>query len=114
MVVSILGYKLGLVSGRQRSRYALHVLQRRAVYGGHPWNYYGPSDRHQYFFFGKRRLVARRVLRGGYLLGCGARVYNNVHFPTFTRRRVPRPQLRRFRPKRAGYYPNQHQRTTQI
>jgi hypothetical protein len=112
MVVSILGYNSGpyLAANEVDTPYTFYGGE--PWYGGHPWNYYGPSIGLN-FFFGNAGWWHGGSFGGGYRWVGGARVYNSVRFRDvhtggqFRGRDYVAP------PERGGYYPNQHQRSTE-
>jgi hypothetical protein len=111
MVVSILGYNAGAYLAANEVDTPYTFYGGVPWYGGHPWNYYGPSVGIN-FFFGNVGWWHGGYLTGGYRWVGGARVYNNVRFSNvhtggqFNGRNYVAPA------SRGGYYPNQHQRTT--
>src|ERR1700722_7733919 len=77
MVVSILGYNAGpyLAANEVDTPYTFYGGV--PWYGGHPWNYYGPSIGLN-FFFGNVGWWHGAYLGGGYRRVGGGRVYTNV------------------------------------
>ncbi len=84
MVVSILGYSDG-------SQFAANEIDTPysydagvADYGGHPWDYYGPSTSLA-FFFGSAGWWHGNAFRGDYSYRGGARYYNQVNVNNIVR-----------------------------
>ncbi len=74
-------------------------------YGGHPWNYYGPSISLG-FFFGNAGWWHGNYFSGGYRWVGGARVYNNIHIRDTYQGGQFRGRDYVAPPERGGYYPN--------
>jgi hypothetical protein len=77
MIVSIIGYNAGdyLDANEVDTPYVFY--RGFPYYGGHPWNYYGPAIRLD-FFFGNVGWWHGAYFSGGYRYAGGARVYNNI------------------------------------
>ncbi len=111
MVVSILGYNAGPYLAANEIDTPYTYYSGVPWYGGHPWNYYGPSISLG-FFFGNPGWWHGAYLGGGYRWIGGARVYNNGRIREnyqggqFRGRDYVAPR------ERGGYYPSQHQRST--
>jgi hypothetical protein len=85
MVVSILGYNAGAFFAANEIDTPYQFSAGLPYYGGHPWNYYGPSVSLG-FFFGNTGWWHGEVFGGPHRFVGGARVFNNnVHVNTFYR-----------------------------
>ena len=82
MVVSILGYNAGDVFAANEIDTPYQFTSGYAYYGGHPWNYYGPSVSLG-FFFGNAGWWHGNAFIGGPSYVGGVRYYNNVHVNAF-------------------------------
>ena len=81
MVVSILGFNQGPTFAANEIDTPYLYQEGVPYYGGHPWNYYGPSISLGFFFGGNSGWWHGGSFgggRGGYHYNGGARVYNNV------------------------------------
>ena len=79
MVVSILGYNQGPDFAANEIDTPYIYQEGIPYYGGHPWNYYGPSISLGFFFGGNSGWWHGNSFGGGrYHYNGGARVYNNV------------------------------------
>ncbi|MGD0475131.1 MAG: hypothetical protein ABSB70_18220 [Candidatus Velthaea sp.] len=78
MVVSILGYNAGSYFAANEVDTPYQFSNAVPYYGGHPWDYYGPSISLS-FFFGNAGWWHGGSFNGGYRYAGGARVYNNVN-----------------------------------
>ena len=105
MVVSILGYNAGPYLAANEVDTPYTYYGGVPWYGGHPWNYYGPSISLG-FFFGSPGWWHGNYFGGGFRYVGGARVYNNVRIGSvhtggeFRGRDYVAPR------ERGGYYPN--------
>jgi len=77
MVVSILGYNAGSVFAANEIDTPYTYAAGVPYYGGHPWNYYGPSIELG-FFFGNTGWWHGEAFGGPSRFNGGARVYTNV------------------------------------
>ena len=85
MVVSILGYNAGDYFAANEVDTPYNYYNGFAYYGGHPWNYYGPSVSLG-FFFGNAGWWHGSAFIGGPRFVGGVRYYNNnVRYNTFYR-----------------------------
>jgi hypothetical protein len=78
MIVSILGYNAGGYIDANEIDTPYTYDAGVPWYGGHPWNYYGPSVSIG-FFFGGATWWHGGAFRGPYHYYGGTRVYSNVH-----------------------------------
>ncbi len=78
MIVSILGYNAGPYFDANEVDTPYTYYGGSPYYGGHPWNYYGPSISLG-FFFGNPGWWHGGYFGGGYRWNSGVRVYSNVH-----------------------------------
>jgi len=78
MVVSVLGYNAGGYFGANEIDTPYQYDDGYAYYGGHPWDYYGPSVGLGFYFGGNSGWWHGGYFRGGYSYNGGARVYNSV------------------------------------
>jgi hypothetical protein len=75
MVVSILGYNAGSYFAANQIDTPYQIYGALPYYGGHPWNYYGPSVSLG-FFFGNTGWWHGGYFRSGYRYSGGVRVYD--------------------------------------
>jgi hypothetical protein len=79
MVVSILGYNRGsFFAANEIDTPYTYADGGVPYYGGHPWNYYGPTIGLG-FFFGSPGWWHGGYFAGGYRYAGGVRIYNSVH-----------------------------------
>lgn len=78
MVVSILGYNSGTYFSANEVDTPYQFVGALPYYGGHPWNYYGPSVSLG-FFFGTGGWWHGGYFGGGYRYVGGVRIYDSVH-----------------------------------
>jgi hypothetical protein len=78
MVVSILGYNGGSFVDANEIDSPYTYESGAFYYGGHPWDYYGPSVSLG-FFFGNRGWWHGPFFHGAYHFSGGSRVYESVH-----------------------------------
>jgi hypothetical protein len=105
MVVSILGYNAGPYLAANEIDTPYTYYSGMPWYGGHPWNYYGPSISLG-FFFGNPGWWHGGYFNGGYRWVGGARVYNNVRIRDTYQGGQFRGRDYVAPPERGGYYPN--------
>jgi hypothetical protein len=84
MVVSIMGYNAGSFFAANEIDTPYTFYYGRPYYGGHPWDYYGPTVGLS-FFFGNPGWWHGGYFGGGPRFVGGVRYYNNVHVNTFYR-----------------------------
>ena len=78
MIVSVVGYNNGPFLSANEIDTPYQYDQGVPYYGGHPWDYYGPTVGLS-FFFGNAGWWHGGYFGGGYRYNGGARVYNSVH-----------------------------------
>jgi hypothetical protein len=105
MVVSILGYNAGSYFGANEVDTPYTYYSGVPYYGGHPWNYYGPSISLG-FFFGNVGWWHGDSFGGGYHYNGGARIYNNVHVNAVYRGGAYDGRTYRAPEEHGGYYPH--------
>jgi len=105
MVVSILGYNAGSYFGANEVDTPYTFYSGVPYYGGHPWNYYGPSISLG-FFFGNTGWWHGGYFGGGYRYVGGARIYNNVHVNQIYHGGAYDGRAYRAPAERGGYYPH--------
>jgi hypothetical protein len=84
MIVSIMGYNAGSFFAANEIDTPYQFSNGYAYYGGHPWNYYGPSVSLG-FFFGNLGWWHGGGYYGSPRYVGGVRYYNNVHVNTYYR-----------------------------
>ena len=84
MVVSILGYNAGPYFAANEVDTPYTYYAGMPYYGGHPWNYYGPSVSLGFFFGNSGWWHGSAFIGTPRFLG-GVRVYDNVHVNTVYR-----------------------------
>jgi hypothetical protein len=106
MVVSVLGYNAGSYFSANEIDTPYQFYSGQPYYGGHPWNYYGPSISLG-FFFGNAGWWHGGYFHGGYRYAGGARIYNSVHVNNVYRAAPGQFRGRDFVAPRehGGYYP---------
>jgi hypothetical protein len=111
MVVSILGYNGGPYLAANEIDTPYSNYGGVPWYGGHPWNYYGPSISLG-FFFGNAGWWHGDAFRGNFRFVGGARVYNNVRFRDVHTGGAFRGRDYVAPPERGGYVPHRDTRNT--
>jgi hypothetical protein len=92
MVVSILGYNQGSYFSANEIDTPYNYDGGVPYYGGHPWDYYGPSIGLS-FYFGNSGWWHGGYFHGPYHYYQGARVYNSVTVHNFYQQNVPGGQF---------------------